>query len=132
MVTVIFKNFGRTPAWLIEASLNLTCESSSSRKFPEIPEYRSAYILPNSELVPPEHMATPRGLELRQLTDEEIQGIKVGKQILLVYGFIRYRDVFFEQIGKLRETYFCRRLISLGPEGEHWMDYGPKGANHNT
>jgi len=132
MVTFIFKNFGRTPAWWVEASLKLTCIVPKPQDFPPIPDYETAFVLQNSELVPPDHIATPRGLELRIISEEEIQDIKYGKRVLLAYGFFRYRDVFFEQTNTLRETYFYRRYMFLGPDGEHWMDYGPKGANRNT
>jgi hypothetical protein len=131
MVTVIFKNFGRTPVWLVEASTKLTCEPRKPGEFPPTLKYDPPFVLPNSELVPPEHTAS-RGLELRPLTYQEIEQIKIGKQLLFVYGFIKYRDAFFDQTKILRETWFCKRYMFLGPADEHWVDFGPKGASHNT
>jgi len=132
MVTVIFKNFGRTPVWLVEASIKLICEFRKPVEFPPVLSYDPPFVFPNSELVPPQRRPIPRGIELRYFTDQDIEDIKFGKQLLLIYGLIRYRDVFFEQTNILRETYFCKRYMFLGTEGDHWVDFGQKGSNRTS
>jgi hypothetical protein len=133
-ITVRFKNYGHTPAWLIESAFNLevskATDSEFSFEYKEFQKSEGEPIAPNTDAAPINVEINPRGY----LTLGEMIDIGDKKLFLYFYGFVKYKDVFSEQTKETRETSFCYRLHCKPNERSSgsWVYCGPKGANKNT
>lgn len=103
-VTCKIVNRGRTPAIITETALHARILEGSKHP-PEMPSYK-----PNSTNILLE--ADPSGLgggitshPRLNLSDEQWSAIKQGESALIVYGYVRYCDIF----GKHHRTGFGRR-----------------------
>ena len=133
-----FKNYGNTPAWIVQSTAFL--KICTDQILEQSLDYGHPPMYTNPRLVPPG--GAPFTIEIhldgeRRLNPDELNILRSGEAYLILYGFIKYRDVFFEQIRQERETWFCLRASGLkGPYGEviggRLEYYGPKGANHHT
>jgi hypothetical protein len=103
---VKIKNSGPTPAY-IEASASYIglyfFPKHGDMKYPPVPTSPSRHILgPGQELV-----MLPT-LNLR-LEDEHASGLREGKRVIFVYGFVTYSDIF------KRQQQLKFRLMAGGP-----------------
>jgi hypothetical protein len=140
-IVVFFKNFGRTPAWIVESTFRFVLLEQTVLSLPL--QYAETTRLPDGEPVPPGSRAV--GIEVsleisgesgRDLTDADIRAIEFGNSRLFLYGFVRYRDSFYEQTEEIRETFFCLRYwvtpLGTSTAPARWIYYGPDGANKHT
>jgi hypothetical protein len=86
-----FKNYGRTPAIIYGASLNLILEST----LPPIPSYAPPS---GGELViGSDKDSPPQSFGLNDVTEEMSTEFQDGVRTYFLYGFVRYRDVFHKK-----------------------------------
>jgi len=105
-VDLQFQNYGRTPAWIVEVACRFVLVDKDFSL-----DYGDSTVHPDGEPVPPgeKSLSFPKVFEERRtFTDDDFTKIEFGSSALLLYGFIKYRDVFFDRTG-LRETYFAFR-----------------------
>ena len=132
-------NYGRSPAWLVESNFRLV--RSESRSVPL--EYGIPTVLPNGEPIPPQHHGIPVAVRLEPLepfsasllTRDEAQQIEERKLFLYLYGFAKYKDIFFEETRIVREIYFCFVFQTYREPGlplGRWEYTGPPEANRYT
>lgn len=133
---VSFKNYGRTPAWIVGHGFSFTLEDKSFR-----PPDRYTGPIENTfgAPVPPEPQENwepiPIGLTMRpeKLSKEELQAVIAGEMVLILQGVVIYRDTFSDYIKKLPETSICLRLILRPGDGQrptHWLYYSPEANRH--
>jgi hypothetical protein len=138
-VVVRFRNYGRTPAWLIESAFKLVKSEMDESRFPF--DYQEPVALPDGEPIRTNGTATSVVVQLEAnppyLTVDDMVSIKENRTFLYLYGFLRYRDVFSEQRKELRETYFSFRYRSSpqapGEAGSGmWCYCGTEGRNKHA
>jgi hypothetical protein len=136
-ITVTFKNYGHTPAWLIESAFNLEVSKAKESDFSfEYAEFQKSEggepIAPDTEGLPIDVELKPKGF----LSAADMSHIEDGQSFLYFYGFIKYKDVFSEQTKEMRETHFCYQLRCIEQSNKRtsgkWVSCGPGGANKNT
>jgi hypothetical protein len=106
-----FKNFGRTPAKVIEAGISLKT-IKSLKNMPPTPVYVTGEVLPLGNLLVPEDSFALAALPL-VISKQEYWEIMNRELFLYAHGFVKYRDVF----GKKRETRFCHYYLVPFPGG---------------
>jgi hypothetical protein len=106
-----FKNFGRTPARIVEAGLSLKL-AQSFKSIPHKPIYtpEETKLLGNLIVPKDSFILTARPLAL---SVTEYHAIKNGDLLLYAHGFVKYRDVFNNK----RETRFCHYYMVPAPDG---------------
>jgi len=127
-----FHNYGKTPAWIVELSFCFRKVTEETNKGPL--EYEPPTVFPYGEPVPPgkPYPSIRRSL----LLDRDLLG-RPYDGIYIFYGFIRYRDVFYERTRKRRETRVRMRYertqmdVGLNRPGR-WLYDGPPEANRQT
>jgi hypothetical protein len=133
--TITFKNFGKSPAWIVESVVRFVkCAPNA----PLI--YGDPVRLPSGEPVPPNHTAVPVEVQpepLFSLGDQDWEQIEGQEEILRLYGYVKYRDAFFEHTKCLRETYFCLRyhvtlVERFTDQDGRWVYDGPPEANRHN
>jgi len=117
-MTLIFKNYGTTPARLLESRLIFTTVDKMEN-LPTIPDYGDRQPYPNfpkdgAILVPNATIPAHRefcGPDKKPVafTQEILQDIRDGKLCLFFYGFMKYEDAF----GGKHETRFCQKYFVL-------------------
>ena len=129
-IVLQFKNYGQTPAWVLETSCKLI--NIEGPNIPEPLEYGPTTEFLNPNDVPPDYpfrIAVEPSLLLRIADLEEITQ---GKRTLCIFGYLKYQ-IF---PGKQATTNFCLRYsIRMGEpfiEWEGWLYAGPAGANKHT
>jgi hypothetical protein len=124
MVAISFKNHGRTPAWFTEVRAHFVFSDPEVKNI----EWDKLQMFPYKQvIVSGESTAEFRlPLDMNRLVQPEIW--PPGDSV--VYGMIRYRDIF----GQQRETTFCYayHLLSDGSGTGEWKQSGPPEANQNT
>ncbi len=136
-VVVAFKNYGKTPAWIVESSLRFVMER------PHLLEQRIAYgesALPAIRPLPPGQPFTLiRHLEpAATLGGKDWDLVLNGEVSFFLYGFVKYRDSLSGPDSKLRETSICfeYRLtparVIVNPNSGDWLIAGPRKANDYT
>jgi hypothetical protein len=129
-----FKNFGKTPAWVIESCFNFVQVSEEIYKLDIFP-YGVPDVSPSGNPVPPlepyEVMRVPLSLS------EDIVLHPEKGFFTIFYGYIKYRDVFYENTKVVRETYVRKRFHKtqhdiIMDEPGTWVYDGPPEANRHT
>src|SRR5205807_2203258 len=113
LVHVNVTNFGRTPAFVIERTVEVECFGI---RIPEMPTYRQSEALPAGAVIEAkDFMRLPDAKPVRQFSDEEIAGVFNLTHHLAVYGFVIYRDF----LGKRNIARFYREYFpgGSGPSG---------------
>jgi hypothetical protein len=136
--TMKIKHYGPTPAWVIEfASRFRLMEMADFRDKPL--EYGDSQTFPEGTPLPPDQNIPTLWEPHRALSAAELEEIKLERSVFVLYGFVKYSDVFTEITGKIRETYFCYRyFIRSRPEDpyhrnpEFWRIEPKTGANKHT
>lgn len=91
------KNYGKTPARIVEFAIN-ACQVSTPDKLPPEPEYRNTQTV--DIMLPPDLPIQPLHIMIEQ---SDFINIRQGNPTLYVYGFIKYVDFG----GEPRESRFC-------------------------
>jgi len=134
--TLKVKRYGSTPAWIIEFACRFRL--MEMKDFERPLEYGDSKTFPEGTPLPPDQNIPQLWEPHRALTAQELEEIELGRSVLVLYGLIKYSDVFTEITGKIRETYFCYRyFIRPRPENEHlklefWRIEPKPGANKHT
>jgi len=131
-ILLTFRNYGKTPAWIVESSFRFMRITEEASRLPL--EYETPAIFSDGEPVPPgkSFPSIRRSLELA----EELAG-RPGEGEVIFFGFIRYRDVFYSNTKTTRETYVRMRFertqhdIIFARPGR-WVYDGPPDANRHT
>lgn len=100
----VLTNSGKTPARLIESNTRFCC--SNTLEFAPQPSYKDlvGYSLNKLTIVPNESLTLVDVLDpLEPLTLEEFSAIKDLKLHLVVYGFVKYMDIY----GATHTSRFC-------------------------
>jgi hypothetical protein len=84
-------NYGRTPAFAIEHSINFICAITP----PEIPNYDHTYPFPIGTVIrePPFSLLVLR----HSFSDEEVADMEAGKKSMWVYGYVSFKDFLNEE-----------------------------------
>jgi hypothetical protein len=124
-----FKNYGNTPAWIVQSTAFIKlCDDpglEQSIVYNDPPLYTSPSPLPPGKM-PTFIFRAEMG---KVLNPQEIRMLENESAYFILYGFLKYRDPFFEQTQQLRETFFCLRYYV---RFAMWQPYGPPGANKHT
>jgi hypothetical protein len=135
---VVFRNFGRTPAWITGHGFRFSIENKEWR-----PPNRYAGEIESTfgGPLPPEPLPetwVPTVIEVsmepplvHKLTREEIQELISGEKILILYGIVVYRDTFSTK--PTLETSVCLRLVFRSAEDRtpsRWMYVYPEANRH--
>jgi hypothetical protein len=124
----LMKNFGKSPAWITESSICF--ERCSPEYVIERLKYATASKMPNGEPVPPGDVYKFREVELEP-------SASLPHSDFLLFGYIKYKDIFFDKTKEIRETYFCLRYritdveYMTDREGR-WFYDGPAEANRHS
>jgi len=139
-VNIQFKNWGKTPAFIVEYCYRFV--SMTKEEFTNPLRYGEPLILPDGEPIPPQELSIRFNREWeagRKLTDDEFKAIAARELVLLLYGFIRYRTIFYRDTKELGETRFCFRYIYKRNATDKWVDFdnwgyeiSHEGANEHT
>jgi hypothetical protein len=132
-IFLTFHNYGKTPAQIVEVSLRFVKVSDEEYKLPL--QYAApvsySYGVPIPPAKPFPTIKRPLELSEQLVLKPDIAGH------LIFYGFIRYRDVFYDSLKALRETYVRMRFeqtpsdLVLNLPGQ-WVYDGPPEANRCT
>ncbi|MGA9937855.1 MAG: hypothetical protein WBP92_06380, partial [Candidatus Acidiferrales bacterium] len=131
-VSVQLKNSGKTPAWVIDWCCKFVradvAQFEGPMDYGEAKPGGDYAIAPNGGLFP----VFPDG-ETPTIRLSDIERIRREQRSLVLYGLVRYRDVFDTKNPPIRETYFCVHLLvyAKGPAAS-WQLAGPPGANRCT
>jgi hypothetical protein len=99
-VKVIYVNRGKSPAWIVEQCIKI--EVSNGFYGPDYSDVDDSEI--DRRFIP----LSPRGEPISSGTDNPIRLTTkeaVGNRYILIYGYVKYRDIFTEN-GQPRETGF--------------------------
>ena len=131
-VVMTFSNYGNTPAWIIETSLRFLLIDEEALSSPL--EYAAPTTYGNGEAVPP-------GKTLREIRIPiEIVEYLVGRPnegVHVFFGYIKYRDAFYDVTKQIRETWVRVRFekpdrdVAMDRPGQ-WVPDGPPEANRHT
>ncbi|MGC1291453.1 MAG: hypothetical protein WA855_09245 [Candidatus Acidiferrales bacterium] len=137
-----FRNYGNTPAWIVRSTGFL--KLCDDRVIETAIDYGNPPLWTNPHPLPPKKDGSPLMLNVEMdggkvLNPQDIRALLDGDMYLLLYGFVEYRDPFFEQTEKLlRTTKFSYRFYVLNRSTTgndalgRWGTYGPQGANEHT
>jgi hypothetical protein len=131
-IIVTLKNYGKTPAWVIERSFR--CMRLSDEALKSGLEFAGPIVSECGEPIAPDGQFPDIRCPL-ELT-EDLLG-RPGLGTVIIYGYVKYRDVFYETTGKARETFMRMRFertqhdIILDRDGQ-WVYDGPPEANRHT
>jgi hypothetical protein len=127
---VVFKNCGKTPAWIVETSLKLT---QAALQHPDIiSDYEKGSVIEGGGYP----LGPDQPLPIERKLSGHVKDVSDGATFFL-YGFIKYRDVFSKTNSPLRESYICYKCsltlidILVNTESE-WTPCGPTEANRYT
>jgi hypothetical protein len=131
-LSVHFKNYGKTPAWVVESGCKFVRTNTDDFQGPldyGNPQPGGDYaIAPNDKPFP----MFPAG-DSPTVTLSDVIHVQNGKLSLVLYGVIRYKDSFVKKNQPIRETYFCvHLLIAATGMADRWQLAGPEGANRCT
>jgi hypothetical protein len=111
VVELSVRNYGRTPAFLVEQFSEISLEPLS-----DTPRYSKCHPLDADQVVMPGadrdlYVAAKRG----GISDEEAAAILAGSKTMSVYGFVKYRDF----LGNYSTMRFLKvaRIVALPPIG---------------
>jgi hypothetical protein len=104
-----FKNYGKSPAWVIEQGGSFDIHSNTD-DLPPTPIYRDKEDFQDQGviLVPLSTAEDWQSLKLSQPEDQELP-LPIGQNpdyVLCFYGYIKYKDIF----GQIHETRFCYKV----------------------
>lgn len=129
-----FKNFGRTPAWIVEFACKFVLVEKDAPF-----DFGDSKAWDDGEPVPPSEKSMPFTQEFeehRSLGGDDFIKIEFGSMELRFCGFIKYRDIFFEHTQTLRETYFGFKYFLMpgvqDPRPEYWLYMPHPEANKHT
>jgi hypothetical protein len=111
-----FHNYGRTPAFLHKASMDVFIGPS----LPAEPVYRNTLSLSPDDVVPAANPYVGDAARAEgHLSQEDIGAIANGHKFLWTYGYIAY----FDFLGEPHVARFCRRFIPPAKAGmmENWI-----------
>lgn len=124
-----YKNFGQTPAKVIFRSITDICVADIA-ELPTAPVYeedttpvRVRIVAPGDERGFKENYDYP----FRGKPSDVVEAIRKKEKILVVYGIVRYNDVFDDS--GLHETGFC---YIWAPDRIAFLPGGPDSYNRNT
>jgi hypothetical protein len=126
-----FKNYGKTPAWVVEHSFHFVRVPKRTSTFDPLEPY-DPQIIPFGEPVPPDK-PYPRICAQLEL-DEAIIGRPDMPSDFIFYGHIKYQDVFYPTTRKTRVT-LVRKRFERTPDDVvqerpgRWVNDGPPEAN---
>jgi len=126
--TVRVINRGRTPAVVVEWLCTMLITESANVL--SLLDYSQFHTSPNGQLIPPDG-AENFFAEWSTNSPSEIRDVRAARKQLYIYGFVKYRDIFGNQ---LNETYFCFHYFrGADSEGLHegWT-VEPQEANRST
>lgn len=129
-LTVKIRNFGRTPAWITDLSLdfevldNTNIEEFTDAQIPE-PDHPSARPVPSGKK---EELSKEWNIRSSSILDD----IQAGRKHLYVFGYVQYRTAMSKELSC---SHFCfhyfRYRRADGNFEEGWM-LEPPTANHYT
>jgi hypothetical protein len=124
------ENKGSTPAFLIEIG-NAVSVLKRGESLPTTPQYAERDIIRwdghGVPLAPGGHVA--RGI---LHTIDRPLGLRLGETVLWVYGYVKYRDAFMDDLRETRYCFRCQPSMFLGGGEHHFTVDGPPaylGAN---
>ncbi len=109
-----FKNFGKTPAFILEISGTLEIVKNASSDLPPEPVYGKPYrILDEVSVLAPSQESQPIGIAMSHpYTSEEWRNCVNGTLLLILYCRIKYTGVFKDR--QPHETRFCNQYVFAG------------------
>jgi hypothetical protein len=143
-VSCEFDVFGLSPVRVFESKIRLHFVaakpsdgfSQAIPDLPGIPVYGTPTTLDDSPEMgriwaPGATIVVKPMLEHAIAEKDQLQSLRDGKNVLCLYGYIRYRDAFDKS--KMRETHFCFTCGQMGPLDakleEHFVLGGPPAYN---
>jgi len=139
LMEIRFKNYGRTPAWIVESALILKrSEHSSISGISESAYGSTARPLVEKPISPgeisdvfkvPLDSTNPFSDDIGKLSDVEIKQLNSGDLHLYLFGYIRYRHAFSIATGDIPEFRFCFQYLAYLKK---WIYAGPPEANRST
>lgn len=115
MVTIVAKNHGRSPAWIVRHFQRF----QSFDEIPRIPDFTQDLATPEFYSVP----VTPNGGDYEKQCDLMYEGKRDIHRKDIVYGIVQYRDIF----DRLRTTTYGYYL--LGSSLERMVDFPEYNKN---
>jgi hypothetical protein len=104
----VFKNFGRTPAFLRYSSTNIFVGG----RLPPEPDYFNTLTLGPDRIITKGGEYRPDRARIREpLQEQDVHAVMYGRKILWVYGYISYSDF----LGELHVAKFCKQFAP--PDG---------------
>lgn len=116
-VNVTLKNYGRTPAFISQQSLEVECFGIA---LPPVEYPRSHVVLPGTVADGREVYELGAARPRRLITDDEIDGILSWTRKLAVYGFVAYSDF----LGKRHTARFYSEIL-IHRDGYIWTEGNP-------
>ena len=119
-IQITLHNYGQTPAFLHSWSLVLTCE-----KLPPAPDYfghpGSGHILDKEVIQPNVAYTLPElpSWNRQEFSPDDVEAIINRKKMLVVYGYVSYRDLFDNPLKRLK---FCEFALNIGDNWIQWCD----------
>jgi hypothetical protein len=129
-----FKNFGKTPAWVVEYCFSFVQVSEEIYRLNRF-EFGIPDTFPSGNPVPP--LEPYDVMRAPLILSEDIVLHPDANAVTIFYGYIKYRDVFYEDTKEIRETYIRKRFertqhdIIMHERGR-WVYDGPPEANRHT